>query len=308
MPTSTRPTLTPMSNTRSCHAKLVIGHGLADVVGDLPRFVERTAREQHRELVAADTRDGVRIAHRCFNSEEISRSRLSPAMWPLRVVHELEAVEVEIAHDVAHTLAARRIESGVEPALELGAIHETGERVVARLVRHLAREPAQLAHVVEDHDAARDLAVGPAIGDAVSSVENSRSACLLSSSARRPRLTRRALAQAFRDGIAERAPVDLVDERQEIEQALAEPRAARAAEQLLGRLVHVVDRAVQVRRDHAFADRLERDPRLELAAAERGLEALPMRDVVRDGKEARSALEHEPLAVELRPRGRDRRR
>ena len=40
-------------------------------------------------------------------------------MWPLAVVHELEAVEVEIAHDVADALAARRVERGLEPALEL---------------------------------------------------------------------------------------------------------------------------------------------------------------------------------------------
>jgi hypothetical protein len=41
--------------------------GLANVVGDLPRFVERAAREQHRELVAADARDRVRIAKALFN-------------------------------------------------------------------------------------------------------------------------------------------------------------------------------------------------------------------------------------------------
>jgi len=79
-----------------------------------------------------------------------------------RVVHELEAIEVEIAHDVAHALAASGVERGAETPLELGAVHEPGQRVVARLVRHLAREPAHLAHVVKDHDAARDLPVGPA--------------------------------------------------------------------------------------------------------------------------------------------------
>jgi hypothetical protein len=62
--------------------KLVIGHGLTDVVGDLPRFVERTAREQHRELVAAYTRHGVRVAHLLLQERRDLAQRLSPAMWP----------------------------------------------------------------------------------------------------------------------------------------------------------------------------------------------------------------------------------
>src|SRR5690606_39639015 len=35
----------------------------ADVLADLPCLVERTADEQHRELVAADARDRVRVAN-----------------------------------------------------------------------------------------------------------------------------------------------------------------------------------------------------------------------------------------------------
>ena len=154
---------------------------------------------------------------------------------------------------------------------------------------------------MEDHDAARDLAVGPA-NRRRGELRGELAIGLLAEQQRAtPEVDALALAQAFRDGIAERAAIDLVDERQEIEQALAEPRAARAAEQLLGRFVHVVDRAVQIRRDDAFADRLERDPRLQLAASERRLEALTVRDVVRDGQERVLALELQPLAVQLDP-------
>ena len=114
--------------------ELVVGDGLTDVVGDLPRLVERTAREQHRELVAADARDGVRIAHPLLQERRDLAQQVVACDVAARVVHELEAVEIEVAHDVAHALAARGVESGAEPALELGAIHEPRQRIVARLV------------------------------------------------------------------------------------------------------------------------------------------------------------------------------
>ena len=79
------------------------------------------------------------------------------------------------------------------------------------------------------------------------------------------------------------------------------PALRGAADELLGGLVHVVDEAVAIRRDDAFADRLERDARLQLAAAERRLETLAMRDVARHGHERRLAAERQAPAVQLRP-------
>ena len=135
------------------------GDGLADVLGDLPRLVERTAREQHRELVAADARDGVRIAHALLQQRRDLAQQVVAGDVPARVVDELEPIEIEVADDVADAFAARGVERRLEPPLELGAIDEARQRVVARLVRHLAREAAQLADVVEDHDATGDLTV-----------------------------------------------------------------------------------------------------------------------------------------------------
>src|SRR5688572_8202819 len=138
------------------------GDRLNDVLGDLLRLVERAARKQHRELVAADARDGIRIADPLLQQRADLAQQVVASDVPARIVDELEAVEIEITDDVAHAFAARRVERRLEPPLELRAIDEARQRVVARLVRHLAREAAQLADVVEDHDAACDLRLGPA--------------------------------------------------------------------------------------------------------------------------------------------------
>jgi hypothetical protein len=155
---------------------------------------------------------------------------------------------------------------------------------VARLVRHLARQAAQLADVVEDHYAAGNLPVGAA-NRRRRELGRELAFRLFAQQERASAEVHAApLAEALRDRIAERAAVDLVDERQEIEKPLADAGAARAADQLLRCFVHVVDRAVAVRRDHALAYRLERDPRLQLAATERSLEALAVGDVTSDGQ------------------------
>ena len=90
-----------------------------DVVGDLPRLVERATGEQHRELVAADARDGVGVAHALLQERRDLAQQVVARDVAAAVVDELEAVEVEIADDVADAFAARRIERRFEPALEL---------------------------------------------------------------------------------------------------------------------------------------------------------------------------------------------
>ena len=227
MPTSTSPKLTPMSNTRSCHANWWPATACTTSLGDLLRLVERATGEQHRELVAADARDGVRIANALLQERPDLAQQVVAGNVPARVVDELEPVEVEVADDVADAFAARRVERGLEPPLELRAVDEARQRVVARLVGHLARQSAQLADVVEDHDAPGDLAVRPA-NRRRRELRGELSLGLLAEQERAPaEIHAPPLAQALRDGIAERAAVDLVDERDQIEQLLADPGAAR---------------------------------------------------------------------------------
>ncbi len=107
---------------------------MAHVVGDLARLVDGAACEQHRELVAADARHGVRIAQTLFDQRRDLAQQIVAGDMAGGIIHELEAVEVEIAHHVTHGFAASRIERGSEPPLELRAVHEAGQRIVAGLV------------------------------------------------------------------------------------------------------------------------------------------------------------------------------
>ena len=75
------------------------------------------------------------------------------------VVDDLEAVEIEVTQHVRGLAAPRGFRGLVEPALELAPVHEAGERVVRRLVRHLPVQAAQLGDVVQQDHRANEFAV-----------------------------------------------------------------------------------------------------------------------------------------------------
>ncbi len=93
------------------------------------------------------------------------------------------------------------------------------------------------------------------------------------------------VAEAALDRVTEIAPVGLVDELGYVRHAFADGLLAQHAGQFLGGAVHVVDEALGIGRDDAFADRFERDLGLLLAAAERALDVLPVADVTRDAQD-----------------------
>jgi hypothetical protein len=75
------------------------------------------------------------------------------------VVDDLEAVEVEVAQHVRRLAAARDFRGLGHSALEFAPVHETRERVVRRLIRHLTVLAAQLGDVVHENDRANEIAV-----------------------------------------------------------------------------------------------------------------------------------------------------
>ena len=149
------------------------GDRAAHVVGDLPRLVERTADQQHAELVAAEARDRVRIAHRFAQQLGDFAQHAVAGQVAAGVVDDLEAVEVEVTQHVRRLAAPRGFGRFVETALELAPVHEARERVVRRLVRHLPMQAAQLGDVVQQDDRASELAVSSRNGDAASSMARS---------------------------------------------------------------------------------------------------------------------------------------
>src|SRR5690606_41104776 len=172
------------------------------------------------------------------------------------------------------------------------------------LIRHLARDAAQLADVLEDHDASCDLTIGPTDrrrGDLGGELPVGH---LAQQQRAATEVHAPPLGETLLHRIAERYTVDLVDERDQLAELLADGKAARRADQLLGGLVHIVDRALGAGRDDAFPDRLERDSSLQLAAPERRLDALARADVARDGQQRRTAVPKHAPAVQLRPQAR----
>jgi hypothetical protein len=134
-----------------------------DVVGNLPGLLERAARQQDGELVATETTDGVRITDRILDERgDLSQHAVARDVAAF-VVDGLEAVEVEVAQHVPRA-TPRCFQRFLEPALELAAVHQPGEGVVARLVRHHPREATQVAHVTQCDDGAVDAAIGVAHG------------------------------------------------------------------------------------------------------------------------------------------------
>ncbi len=119
--------------------------------GDRARIVLRVL-EQHRELVAAQPRDGVGRAH--AREQPLRGDREQPVAHPVAqaVVHRLEVVDVEEDQRELLLVAPRERERVRHPVEEERAIRETGELIVERLVRELRLQRLAVAHVARVHD------------------------------------------------------------------------------------------------------------------------------------------------------------
>ena len=93
--------------------------------------------------------DRVRVADRVLDEGRHLAQHVVAGGVAAGVVDRLEAVEVEIAQRVHHVAGLRGIDGFLQAALEFAAVHQPGERIVARLVSHLAGDAAQFAGVVQ---------------------------------------------------------------------------------------------------------------------------------------------------------------
>ncbi len=137
--------------------KPVVTHRPAHIIRNLPRLLQRTADQQHPELVAAEARHGIAVTHRIAQHLRHFPQHAVAGEMAAGVIHHLEAVEIEITQHVLAVAAVAAVDGLFQAAFEFAAIHQAGERIVRRLVRHLARQAAQLGHVVQQHDRANQL-------------------------------------------------------------------------------------------------------------------------------------------------------
>ncbi len=231
-----------------------------DVVGDLPGLLERAADQQDAEFVAAETRDGVRVADRFLDDAGDFAQQVVAGEVPALVVDRLEAVEVQVAEHVAAAVRVGDVQRVLQPSLELAAVHEAGQRVMAGLVAHLSRQAADVTDVAHGNHRAVHGAGGVAQRrdrqlDVVLFV-----ACAQDRQCAPAELDPRATGQRLSHRVAERAAFLLVDDVEHLAERAAERLRRRQAGQVLDRLVRVDDRALGIGGQDRFGQRAERTP------------------------------------------------
>ena len=150
----TRPIETPISKIRSCQPKRYWRTALSRRSPSSRASGRRGVLEQHAELVAAQAGQGVGLAQQRAQERGHLLEHLVAGEVAAGVVDHLELVEVEIEEGVLAAVLGGGVEAVLEALLELPAVDQAGERVVAREVDHLALHAAELGDVLEDQDAA----------------------------------------------------------------------------------------------------------------------------------------------------------
>ncbi len=129
---------------------------LHDAVGDDRRVgVAAHVLQQHRELVAAQARDGVAAAGGVEQASRNDRQQLVAGRMPHRVVDRLEVVEVEEHHREQLALARGARQRVRHPVAEERAVGEPGELVVEGLAEQLRLQRLALRDVLHDRDQPR---------------------------------------------------------------------------------------------------------------------------------------------------------
>ena len=257
--------------------------------------------QQHGELVAAEPRERAGFRHaRSQHVGELPQQQIAGAV-AAGVVDDLELVEIHVQQ--RRRLAGLRLDGGEhrrEPLLELAPIDEPRQRVVTREIREPAMQLPLLAHVVEHHHGADDLAV--AVLDRRRGVLNRdrRAVARDEHDVVRERDDApflQAARDGVRDGFARRLVGQADDrlDRQPLSLARFPPR------QLLGDGIQVLDVAARIGRHDRVADRLQRYLRAFLLVEQRALGGLALRDVRDRAFEIQRAAvgrRHEPRVLD----------
>ena len=164
--------------------------------------------------------------------------------------------------------APGELEAVLQAPLELAAVDESGERIVARLVAHLPGDAPQLRDIVQKHY--RPCRLAMLAGERGGAEFNAALSAIATRQHYRapPERHLDARGQALADGVGERAPVRLVDHADDIAELPSLHLGERLAKELLGGAIGEVDAAVRIGGDEAVAERIER--RLRPAAHELG--------------------------------------
>ncbi len=138
--------------------ELELVDGLQEALCDALRVLGRTVREQHAEFVATEARHHVVGTHALLQQLGELAQQLVAGDVTAAVVDGLEPVQVDEQHRALGTGDLAHLERALQADLELAAVGESRERIVARVVGQLLgqfvgrRDVGQRA-LVEQHAA-----------------------------------------------------------------------------------------------------------------------------------------------------------
>ena len=112
------------------------------------RLLRVEARQDHDELVAAQPRDGVRLAHRAGQPLRDRLQQLVAGVVAQRVVDALEVVEVEEQARDVRAVALRLREDLLQPLVEQRPVRQSGQDVVLRELVRVRGRDLQLARAL----------------------------------------------------------------------------------------------------------------------------------------------------------------
>ena len=246
-----------------------IADRLPQALGDQARLVGGAARQQHAELVAAQARQHVGIAHLGLQHARQQLQQQVAGGVAAGVVDDLELVEIHVQHGVHMAFVLGAVQRLGDAHFEFAPVDQAGEGVVGGVPRQLPGELALVAHVTEYHHHAQQRAVvGPdRRGRFLDRDVTPFARDQLIVGRRRYRL---AQAQALQCHVLGDGFTGLVGQLQNGGDVLAARFVVAPAGQLLGGVVQVFGLAVRVDGDYTLADGAQRHRR-HLALARGGL-------------------------------------
>ena len=116
-------------------------------------------RQEHRELVAAETGDDVGVAEAVPQKQRQAGQEIVTGTMAAAIVHVFELVEVEKEQRAMRAVALRLRELAIEFFIETPPVEQSGEWIMVRDVHQLRFEALTLADITETPDASIDLVV-----------------------------------------------------------------------------------------------------------------------------------------------------
>ena len=228
-----------------------------DGFGEVTGIVDRASFEQYPEFVAAQPCQCVRLAQLHAKLDGQLLEQLVTGDMSAGVIYHLEVVEIQVTQRMAVVFLARIIDSLFQTVLECTAIEQAGKRIVARLIGHLACEPAQLGDVMENQHHTGDIRARVQYRGCV----DLDGKMLVAEPVQEQQVAGQSDALAFFEAVTRGVGWCLqglfIDDIEDLEDWLAACILKLPAGGLFGHGIHVLDMAFQIGRNDAVSDGAE---------------------------------------------------